>query len=428
MSRAARTDAVVVVGAGHAGVQVADSLCAGGYHGPVLLLGDEPGLPYQRPPLSKDVLTAEDEPGLLPLRGERYFADQGIDYRPGAVATGIDRARRSVLLASGQEIGYASLVLATGAAPRPLQVEGSERAGVLPLRSLADARALRAALESARTAVVVGAGFIGLEFAAAARRRGVEVAVLESGDRVLARAVSVGTSRHILQVHRAMGTTVLVGEGPVRLEGAGGADGAVRAVVGSRGSRHPADLVVVGIGVRPRDDLARGCGLAVDDGVVVDGHLRTIDPAIFAVGDCARFPSPAGPLHRLESVQNATDQARHVARVILGAGTAAYAELPWFWSVQGPVTLQIAGLAEAGDESVTSGDPDGGRFSVLRFRGDRLVAVESVNRPADHAAARRVLARTERPMPDEAAAAGFCLREHAARAVAAIRRPHGLAG
>ncbi|ODU07471.1 MAG: pyridine nucleotide-disulfide oxidoreductase [Pseudonocardia sp. SCN 72-86] len=404
MSRPARPGpVVVVVGAGQAGVQTADSLRAGGYTGPVVLLGDEPGLPYQRPPLSKDFIAAGGDPRPLPLRGERFFADRDIDHRPGAVVTAVDRARRTVTLASGVEIGYATLVLATGAEPRPLS--GPRLAGVHTLRTLADARSLRAALERAHAVVVVGAGFIGLEFAAVARARGIDVTVLESADRVLARAVSAETGRHLLDVHRGLGADVRPGTGLARLEECGGV---VRAGVDTSGVRHRADLVVAGIGVRPRDGLAQACGLAVDDGILVDGDLRTSDPSVLAVGDCARFPAgPTGALRRLESVQNATDQARHAAAVMLGTAIASYAAVPWFWSVQGPVTLQIAGLADPDDEAVVSGDPAGGRFSVLRLREGRLVAVESLNRPADHVVARRLLARPDRPTRGELAESGF---------------------
>jgi 3-phenylpropionate/trans-cinnamate dioxygenase ferredoxin reductase component len=405
---------VVVVGAGQAGVQVADSLRSGGHDGPVVLIGDEPDPPYQRPPLSKDFLTGS---APLPLRGERFFSDRGIDHRAGVVVTAIDRARRTVALDSGDDVAYSHLVLATGAAPRALRVDGSDLSGVLPLRTLGDARAVRAALSSARRVAVVGAGFIGLEFAAAARKRAVDVTVFEAGDRVLGRAVSSETGRHLHQAHRDMGSELRVGEAPVGFEGAGGV---LRAVVGPDGRSRPADVALVGIGVLPRTALAHEAGLVVDDGIVVDEYLRTSDPVIFAIGDCARFPAgPGGPLHRLESVQNATDQARHVALTILGAGSGPYVELPWFWSIQGEVRLQIAGVATLDDDAVVGGDPADGRFSVFRFRADRLVAVESVNRPADHAAARRVLAGADRPTLTQVADPVFRLKEYAIRACGA---------
>ncbi|MDN5858741.1 MAG: FAD-dependent oxidoreductase, partial [Pseudonocardia sp.] len=231
-----------------------------------------------------------------------------------------------------------------------------------------------------------------LEFAAAARKRGIEVTVLEVAQRPLARAVSAETARYLTDAHRRMGTDLRTDEGLAALETR---DGAVRAAVGGSGQCYPADLVLLGIGVRPRAELALRAGLPVDDGIVVDEHLRTCDPAIYAIGDCARFPADGGASHRLESVQNATDQARHVASTILGSTVGGYCALPRFWSNQGSVRLQIAGLTRPGDTTETRGDVAGGRFSVHCFRGGRLVAVESVNRPADHMAARRVLSASE---------------------------------
>ncbi|MCF7550681.1 FAD-dependent oxidoreductase [Pseudonocardia sp. WMMC193] len=410
-------ESAVVVGAGQAGVQVVDSLRAGGYRGSVVLVGEEAELPYQRPPLSKDFMGEGREPAALPLRARRFFSDREIDLRLGRAAVRIDRDRRVVVLRGGEEIGYSTLVLATGATPRRLPLPGTDAAGVRELRTLGDATALRAALSTTRRAVVVGAGFIGLEFAAAARRRGVEVTVLEAATRPLERALSAETADFLTGAHREMGTALELGEGLVELEVE---DGAVRAVVGTSGLRYPADLVLLGVGVRPCDDLARDAGLTVDDGIVVDGCLRTSDPAVYAIGDCARFPfGPDGALHRLESVQNAVGQGTHVARAILDETSERYGGLPWFWSDQGPVRLQIAGLARPDDTTVLTGDVPGGRFSAFRFRAGSLVAVESVNRPADHMAARRVLGTDRLPGPEQVAAPGFSLKQHATQLAAA---------
>jgi 3-phenylpropionate/trans-cinnamate dioxygenase ferredoxin reductase subunit len=403
-------DHVVVVGAGQAGVQVADSLRSRGFLGAISLLGEEPVLPYQRPPLSKDYMAVDGDPDALPLRAERFFAEQRIDLRTGVRVTAIDRAGRAVDLDRGEQLSYSALVLATGAANRTLAVPGADLAGVHVLRTLADAEELRAALATARSAVVVGAGFIGLEFAAAARKRGVEVAVLEAAERPMGRALSPVMSDHIAGAHRGMGTDLRLGEGLAAFEGRAGT---VVAAVGTSGRQYPADLVVLGVGVRPRDELARASGLAVDDGIVVDEHLRTTDPHVYAVGDCASAPGDVpGTRLRLESVQNATDQGRRVADAIL-SGAAGAAELPWFWSNQGPLRLQIAGLGRPGDDTIVSGDVAGGRFSVFCFRDERLVAVESLNRPADHMAARRVLATAARPTPEQVADPGFSLKAHA---------------
>jgi 3-phenylpropionate/trans-cinnamate dioxygenase ferredoxin reductase component len=397
------TEHVVVVGAGHAGIQVADSLRAHGFGGAVTVIGEETAFPYQRPPLSKEHLADGAAPAPLPLRGERFFADNRVDLRSGARVTAIDRASRAVALDDGSVLTYTALVLATGARTRTLPVPGTDRAGVHELRTLADAERLRLALAAARTAVVIGAGFIGLEFAAAARKRGLDVTVLEAGARPMARAVSPEMSDHLAGAHRRMGTDLHVGESLAAITGSSGS-----VAVTASGAEYPADLLVMAVGVVPRDELARGAGLAVDDGIVVDEHLRTADPAVYAVGDCVR--------EGLESVQNATDQARHVAATILGVATA-YNAVPWFWSNQGPLRLQIAGRARPGDSRVVCGDVPNGRFSVLCFRDHRLVAVESLNRPADHIAARRLLAAGETPTPQQAAEPAFSLKSHAEQLV-----------
>ena len=392
---------VVVVGAGHAGVQVADSLRTRGFRGEVTILGEETSLPYQRPPLSKDYLAEGTTPAPLPLRGERFFAENRIALRTGVQAIAVDRARRTVSLDDGQVLPYTALVLATGSRTRPLPVPGGELAGVHELRTLTDAENLRRALTAARSVVVVGAGFIGLEFAAAARKRGVDVTVLEAADRPMGRALSPVMSDHFIGAHRHMGTDLRLGESLAALTGR---DGSVAAAVGASGTEYAADLVLFGVGVLPHDDLARTAGLAVDNGIVVDEHLRTADTAVYAVGDCTRG--------RLESVQNATDQARHVAEMILG-GSSAYSALPWFWSNQGPLRLQIAGVGRPGDTTIVCGDVTGGRFSILCFRDGRLRAVESLNRPADHIAARRLLAAGHGPTPEQAADPTFSLKDHA---------------
>jgi 3-phenylpropionate/trans-cinnamate dioxygenase ferredoxin reductase component len=392
---------VVVVGAGHGGVQVTDSLRSRGFRGDITIVGEEASLPYQRPPLSKDYLAEGATPAPLPLRGERFFAENRIALRTGVQAIAVDRARRTVSLDDGQVRPYTALVLATGSRTRPLPVPGGELAGVHELRTLTDAENLRRALTAARSVVVVGAGFIGLEFAVAARKRGVDVTVLEAADRPMGRALSPVMSDHFIGAHRHMGTDLRLGESLAALTGR---DGSVAAAVGASGTEYAADLVLFGVGVLPHDDLARTAGLAVDNGIVVDEHLRTADTAVYAVGDCTRG--------RLESVQNATDQARHVAEMILG-GSSAYSALPWFWSNQGPLRLQIAGVGRPGDTTIVCGDVTGGRFSILCFRDGRLRAVESLNRPADHIAARRLLAAGHGPTPEQAADPTFSLKDHA---------------
>ncbi|KOX12656.1 NAD(P)/FAD-dependent oxidoreductase [Nocardiopsis sp. NRRL B-16309] len=400
---------VIIVGAGHAGVQVASSLRAEGFTGAITLVGEEHEHPYQRPPLSKDFVAGQDEGPLL-LRSERFFAENAIDIRRGVQATHIDRLGRSVALGNGDVLDYSALVLATGATGRHLPIPGTDLRGVRQLRSLGDARGLRKDVSKADSVVVVGAGFIGLEFAAAARKRGLDVTVLETAEKPMSRALTPYMSDHLTRAHRDMGTDLRLGEG---LAGVLGHVGTVTAAVGTSGRAYPTDLVLLGIGVVPRDELARSAGLPVDNGIVVDQFLRTADSAIYAVGDCASFPGDAPYSRlRLESVQNANDQARHVAKAIAGH-PAPYAALPLFWSNQGPLRLQIAGLAMPGDRTGVSGDLSGSRFSVFCFRDGRLAAVESLNNPKDHIAARRVLASQHPLTAEEVAEPGFSLQDHA---------------
>jgi 3-phenylpropionate/trans-cinnamate dioxygenase ferredoxin reductase component len=404
---------VVIVGAGHAGVQVAASLREEGFEGSVTLLSAEPHLPYQRPPLSKAFLKGAMEADGLPLRAAQFYQDKGLDLVLGEEATHIDRSARSVELASGRRLPYGHLVLATGARQRPLIAPGSDLEGVLVLRDLTDARGLRERLGAARRIVVVGAGFIGLEIAATATSLGGEVTIVEVAPRPLGRAVSPATSAFFLEAHQAFGARILLGVGVVALHGK---DGRVSAVELSDGAILPTDLAIIGIGVLPEDRLARRSGLACDNGIVVNEHLETSDPLISAIGDCAIFPSAfVGFPVRLESVQNAVDQARCVARRIIGK-PEPYAALPWFWSDQGDLKLQIVGLSHGCDEWVVRGDPQTRAFSVFGFRGGELAAVETVNKPGDHMAARRIIAAKLPLSPEQAGSLEFDLRKLAASA------------
>ncbi|MFB9950635.1 NAD(P)/FAD-dependent oxidoreductase [Rhizobium puerariae] len=393
-------DRIVIVGAGQAGLQAAVSLREVGHSGPITLIGDEPGLPYQRPPLSKAFLLGKIPASGLDLRSPDFLAAQRIDLAGADPALVLDRAGKTVRLASGRELAYDHLVLATGARRRELAASGSNLPGIHYLRSRADAEALKARLGGAERAVVVGAGFIGLEFAAVAADLGFACTVVEAAPVLLGRAVSRATADHVRAMHEARGTRFLFGEGVARFEA--GADGRVAKAVTSSGDALEADLVLVGVGVIANDGLAAESGLATDGGIVVDRRLRTSDPDISAIGDCAVAPHPQSerPL-RIESVQNAIDQGRHLARVLAGADEA-YAALPWFWSDQGGIKLQIAGLIHGHDRTVLRGDPQSGRFSVFCYRGTRLLGVESVNRPADHMAARRFVGTSLAPVFAEA--------------------------
>jgi len=323
---------VAIIGAGQAGFQAAASLRDAGFAGRIVLVGDEPALPYQRPPLSKSYLAGQSGADDLWLRPAEFYAKQQIDLIYGDAVTAIDRRRQRLHLASGIEFSWDHLLFATGAGCRPLAVPGAELDGVLTLRTLADADALRQRLEEAREVVVVGAGFIGLEFAAVALARGTAVHIIEVTHKPMGRVVSEPVSRFFTEAHRGWGAEVALGTGVVRILGD---RGRVAGVETTDGRRISADLILICIGVIPNAGLARNAGLAIDDGIVVDEYLVTSDPAISAIGDCANFPTPFAPVRvRLESVQNAVDQGRCVADRLAGR-PPRYQKVPWFWSDQG---------------------------------------------------------------------------------------------
>lgn len=400
------TEPIVIVGGGQAGFQVAASLRQDGFAGAIHLVGDEPELPYQRPPLSKAFLQGKvGRDGVL-LRSHKFYDEHTIQWVNARVMA-IDRTNRRVLMGDGAQLPYGHLVLALGAHNRPLPVPGADLEGVFGLRTLADAERLLPQMEQARRVVVAGAGFIGLEFACVAAARGLDVHVLELADRVMARAVTPETAAVFQDSHTGAGVKLAFREAVV---GVLGEQGRVRAVQTSKGRLIDADLVVVGIGVLPNIQLAAEAGLHIENGIRVDAFLVCSDANISAIGDCAFFPSQhAGENIRLESVQNAVDQARCVAARLTGHA-APYATLPWFWSEQGALRLQIAGLVTGSDGTVVVGNVEQKSFSVMCFRGEHLVAVESTNRPGDHMAARKVLARQSALNPATAAASGFDLK------------------
>lgn len=402
---------VVVIGAGHAGVQTAASLRAGGYRGPVTLVGTEGHAPYERPPLSKEMLDDGADPATISLRPGTFFRDRHISLLPGS-AVDIDRADQSVELADGRRLGYEHLVLATGAVPRRLELPGSALCGVVELRTLDDALALRGSLAEARQMVVLGGGFIGMEVASAARKRGVDVSVLEVADRVLSRSVSMPVSDAVAAHHRAEGVRLCLGERASRVVGR---YGSVAGVLTASGRLLPADVVVLGVGAVPADGLARQAGLATDNGVLVDQWLTTSDPRITAIGDCAALNDPTtGSVERLQSIQNAVDQGRYVAARILG-DKRPYRAVPWFWSNQGSLKLQLVNRGRETDQLVVRGGPR--RFSVLCLRDGLLAAVESVNDLGTHMAARRLLERVT-PGEAELVAVDYDLRALARRVLA----------
>ncbi|MFD5193231.1 NAD(P)/FAD-dependent oxidoreductase [Streptomyces sp. NPDC058357] len=395
---------VVVVGAGQGGVQVAASLRERGHVGPVVLVGDEPGLPYQRPPLSKGFLLHPQT--RIELRPQSFYERRHIELRDTRV-TSIDRPTRRVRLADGGTLAYDHLVLATGARNRTPPIDGITLDGIVQVRTRDDAELLRARLPAASHLAVIGAGFIGMEVAAAAAKTGITTTVIEALHRPMARAVSVATSTHVADLHRAQGTTLRLGRTVARLDG--DHTGAVTGVRLDDGSLVPADLVVVGVGVAPAVELAADAGIDIGDGIRVDAYLSTGDPHVSAIGDCAEFPNThTGTRTRLESVQNAVDQARCLAARLTGTPTP-YTAVPWFWTEQFSMKLQIAGLGQGHDGSTVLGDPATGSFSILLFKDGLLTGVESVNAPADHTAARRILAFGRPLRREETAADGFSL-------------------
>ena len=402
------TPTVAIVGAGLAGFQVASALREQGFPGRVVLVGDESHRPYHRPPLSKAYLLGATEEATLAMRPDAYYADKQIEMLSSTRAVAIDRSHRKLALENGSVVEFEHLVLAVGARNRPLHVPGYSLNGVFFLRHLDEARALRLRLHKAKQAVVIGAGFIGLEFACSALKLGVHVTVLEVADRPMSRALSAPMANLFAREHSKAGVQFLFNTQVKRLLDD---EGRVAAVETVEGAVIDADLVLIGIGVIPNVELAATCNLEVRNGILVDENLATADPHISAVGDCASYPSSyaADEFVRLESVQNATDQGRCVAARIMGRAQR-YSAVPWFWSDQGPLKLQIAGLTTGHDETVMRGDPSGTSCSVFCFRAGQLLGVETVNRPADHIAARRIVGNHVSLTPAQAADEGVDLK------------------
>ena len=377
---------VLIIGAGHAGGSVAAFLRQYGHEGPIVLVGEEDAPPYQRPPLSKAWLKGEADLDALLLRPQSFYAEQDIDFRPSTIAVSVDPEAKSVAFHDGSTETYDVLVLATGSTARKLPVPGGDHPDLLELRTLKDAERLKAALGPGKRLAVVGGGYVGLEAAASARALGAEAVVIERMDRVLARVASEPLSTFFTERHRAHGVEILTGAEVVAVAHDG--------VTLADGSVVRADAVLVGVGALACEGLARSAGLRCGDGVVVDQHARTSDPAIFAVGDVTRRPIPVhgGVSHRLESVPNALEQAKQAAAAIVGR-PAPPPETPWFWSDQYDFKLQIAGLPFDADRQVVRGDPATGSFAVFHLAGDRIVSVEAVNAPPEFMGGKQLIGR-----------------------------------
>jgi 3-phenylpropionate/trans-cinnamate dioxygenase ferredoxin reductase subunit len=406
----------VIVGAGHAGSQAAASLRQEGYDGHILLVSDELDLPYHKPPLSKAFLKSPQNPALV-LRNADFYRDNEIEIVHGATVEEIDRPAKAVRLADRARLPYTHLVLATGSRPRIPAFDGATLEGVVSLRTHSDAKRLNELLQGAADVVIVGGGFIGMELAHTLTALGRKATVLEAAPRVLARSVAPEVSRHVHARSLAAGIEIIAGG---KVAAIGGDNGKVSHVRLDDGRVLPADLVILGVGAVPNIELAVAAGLAAENGVVVDDHMRTSDPAILAVGDCASFSHwQAGRQLRLESVQNATDQAKNAAKTIAGR-PVPYRDVAWFWSDQGDMKLQTAGLAFDADRRVTTGSPEANAFAVYHFRGAELVAADSVNRPADHMIARKLLAASISPSEADVLAGPQRLKELLSRIPAVL--------
>ncbi len=384
----------VVVGASHASVQAIDTLRREGHDGPIVLVGDEPHLPYNRPPLSKKFLSGELERERLLLRSPQFYEQARVEVRLGVRVTAIDRSARRLRLNDDSELVYEKLLLCVGSRPRLLEVPGHELSGIHCLRTIADVDAIRADLSGARRLVVVGAGYIGLEAAASARHLGLEVTVLEMADRPMNRVVAPELSDFYTRRHEREGVRIHCGTSVTAFEG----DGRVQQVVCGE-LRFPADLVIVGVGILPDVSLAAAAGIRCDNGVWVDEHCLTSDAHVYAAGDCTNHPSVRyGRRVRLESVDNAVEQAKTAAANMCGR-PARHEHVPWFWSDQYDVKLQIAGLSQGYEQAVVRGDPDSGSFALYYLAQGELLAVDAVNSPRDFMLGKKWIAERRRPDP-----------------------------
>ena len=398
---------ILIIGGGQAGAQAIDTLRREGYGGRLVLIGDEPELPYQRPPLSKKYLSGEMAADRLLFRHRSFYDEHRIELKLGKRAVRLDAAARQVELADGEILTYDRLLLCLGAASRRLTCPGTDLPGVHYLRDLADVTPIQAGFKPQARVVIVGGGYIGLETAATCRKMDCEVTVLEMADRIMNRVVAPCVSQYFAREHRTHGVNIICDMRVVRLEGRG----RVERVVCADGSSHAADLVIVGVGAVPTTELASAAGLACDDGIVVDEYCRTSDAAIYAAGDCTNHPSPRfGRRVRLESVDNAFEQAKSAALNLQGR-EAAHDRVPWFWSDQFDNKLLIVGLSQDHDRQVLRGDPVSRSFSVCYLKGRELLAVEAVNHSKDYMAARKLIAERALLNPEKLADIELALKE-----------------
>jgi 3-phenylpropionate/trans-cinnamate dioxygenase ferredoxin reductase subunit len=401
---------IVIAGGGQAALQSVDTLRRKGFTGKLMLIGDEPWLPYQRPPLSKKYLAGVLERERLFIRPAQFFAEHGVTLHLGRRVADIAPRERHVRLDDGLVLPYDALVLATGSRPRRLPIPGSERPGVYYLRTIADADRIRAACAAGGRVLIIGGGYIGLEVAATARELGKEVTVLEMAGRVMNRVTCPQVSAFYESEHARQGVRIRCNETVRALHGEE-RTGRVRAVLTEEGGEYPADVVVIGVGVVPADELARAAGIECENGIVTDVHCCTSEEGIYAAGDCASHLNRQYGRHlRLESVDNAFEQGTTVALNLLGTATP-HDKLPWFWSDQFDLKLIIVGIAQGYDSVVLRGTPAARSFSACYLRDGELIAIDSVNAPKDQMAARKLIAAHARPYPDRLADPAIALKD-----------------
>ncbi|OYU68978.1 MAG: ferredoxin reductase [Alphaproteobacteria bacterium PA2] len=380
---------IVIIGAGHAGGTAAALLRQYDFQGPITMIGEEPIPPYQRPPLSKAWLKGEADADSLALKPLEFYGENNIDFRPNVRVEAINRADKTVALSDGSTLAYDVAILATGARPIRLPIPGADLDGVLELRTAADAEALKSALGPGRTVAIVGGGYIGLEAAASSRALGANAIILERESRILARVACETLSTFFQTYHEAKGVTFELGASAT---GFAGQDGKVTGVTLADGRTIACDLVLVGVGVAPNEELAKAAGLDCARGVVVNLEARTSDPSIFAIGDVAQRPMPIydGRMFRMESVPNALEQAKQAACAITGRPAPA-GETPWQWSDQYDLKLQIAGYPFDADQILVRGDPTSNKFAIFHLKGDLVQSVEAINSPPEFMMGRQLI-------------------------------------
>ena len=409
------TDAkrIVVIGGGQAAAQAIQSLRMGGYTGELTLVGEEPALPYQRPPLSKAYMKGEFAEERLYFKPAAWYADNNVELVLSTRAIAINRTHRKVELEHGGHLDYDALIIATGSRPRGLPIDGADLEHVYALRGLADVERIRPQMVAGRSILIVGAGYIGLEAAAVAQQMGLKTTVLEMAPRVLARVTSPVMSEFYETEHRRQGVDIRTETSLSKLEGKGGA---VTAAQLSDGTKLGADIVLVGIGILPNEELAKDAGIACNNGILVDRDARTSDPRIFAAGDCAS--RPLVHFGRLESVHNAIEQGKLAAAAILGK-PRPNEDCPWFWSDQYDLKLQIAGLSAGYDQIVVRGSPEDRKFAAFYLKNGTLIAVDAINSPPEFLASKKLIMSGAKLSADILADTSISMKEIATNTVAA---------